>query len=155
MTTEEVKSKAGQAHIYGTPVVAVILAILGYLGNRDANQDAQSKANSAGRQAEVAEVESKEFSETRLKTAYAKLQEGVNKALIAQDQRINDLEGWVVELEEFIEDQTEEDSPNTKRAREARDMRLAEIRAAKRVRERQPDPPAAMMVMDYDSMGLE
>ena len=145
--TDATKSKAGQAHVYGTPLIAVVLAVLGYLGNRDDNQATKAKATSVGRQAQVAQVEARAFSEERLRNAYISMQDAIK----AQDRRIGDLESWVIELEEFVEDQTEADSPRNQREKEARDQRLVEIRAAKNSRARKSDEPAQAM-LDYEDL---
>ena len=145
--TNEAKSKAGKAHVYGTPLIALVLAVLGYLDNRDSTKDAHSKAKAADKQAEVSQANAQVFSEERLRKAYIAMQDAIK----VQSQRIDDLESWVVELEEFVEDQTEEDSPRNQREREARDARLAEIRASKRARERR-SRPSAEAVPDYEDV---
>jgi predicted RNase H-like nuclease (RuvC/YqgF family) len=137
--------KAAKAHVYGTPLVALIMAIAGYLSNKSEAGDAASKAD---READEARIEAKRFADYRLRTAYDAMQE----ALESQAQRIEDLESWIVELEGFVEEHVEEDSPRTSREREARDRRLAEIRASKARRERTRffKPAAAGAMPDYD-----
>lgn len=149
--TDEAKSKAGKAHVYGTPLVAVVLAVLGWLDARDTGKDAAKQAKQADVQAEVSGAHAKQFSEARLRTAYEEIQD----ALENQSMRINDLEGWVVELEEFIEDELEAETPRTRREKDARDARLAEIRAAKRAREVKARPAPAMALPDYKDVGQE
>jgi Fe-S-cluster formation regulator IscX/YfhJ len=142
------QSKAGKAHVYGTPLVALIVAITGYLSNKSESDAASRKATQADVQAEVSEAQAKRFSETRLRTAYEEIQD----AIAAQSVRINDLESWVVELEEFIEEELEEETPRTRREKEARDARLAEIRAAKRARELKSYPRPAAILPDYEDV---
>jgi Fe-S-cluster formation regulator IscX/YfhJ len=145
------QSKAGKAHVYGTPLIALIVAITGYLSNKSESDAASKKAKQADEQAEVSEAHAKRFSEQRLRTAYEEIQD----ALENQAMRINDLEGWVVELEEFIEDELEAETPRTRREKDARDARLAEIRAAKRAREVKARPAPAMALPDYEDVGQE
>jgi len=141
------QSKAGKAHVYGTPLLAVVLAVLGWLDSRESSQSAAHKAEEADKQAEVSQVEAQAFSETRLKRAYLVMQEAIE----IQGMRIDDLEGWVVELEEFVEDQVEEDSPRNQRERLARAARLEEIREKKRERARKSKPSASKMP-DYEAV---
>ena len=54
--------------------------------------------------------------------------------MVAHAQRLEDLENWVVELEEWVEDEIEQDSPRTRADREAREERLTAIRDRKRKR---------------------
>jgi hypothetical protein len=154
----ETKSKAAKAAKDSIPWAAVVVAILGWYDARETGQDASSKAVAV---AEVAKVESSAISETRLKNAYSEIQSAFAAHEIEMSrhlQRIDDLEGWVVELEEWVEDEIESDSPRTRADREDREERLTAIRdnKTKRRRERASKafhkklPPA--MMQDYDQV---
>jgi TolA-binding protein len=132
----EQPGKAAKAHVYGTPLIALIMAVAGYLSNKSDSQDAKRKAD---READEAVV----TADMRLRRAYDELAEYVEAENHSHAQRLDDLESWVVELEEFIEDHVEEDSPRTAREREAREARLAEIREKKARRQRKAEFKAA------------
>lgn len=118
------EGKAAKAHVYGTPLIALMVAITGYLSNRSDSESAKRKADQEASAAVIT-------SDLRLRRAYDELAEYVEAENAMHAQRLDDLEGWVVELEEFIENHVEEDSPRTRREREAREARLAEIRERK------------------------
>lgn len=142
----EQPGKAAKAHVYGTPLIALIMAVAGYLSNRT---DSEAASRKADREADQAV----ELADQRLRNAYDELAEYVEAENNSHAQRLDDLEGWVVELEQFIEDHVEEDSPRTARERQARDERLAEIRekkARRRVEAELKAKPAAASLPAYD-----
>ncbi len=155
--TKSQSSKLAKANQHGTPWAAIIIAALGAWQA----QAATSKSDDAVKAAKVSKVESAQISETRLKNAYSNIQDTLNKHhdfVDAHESRITDLEEWVVELEGWVEDMVDEDSPNTRREREAREERLAEIRKkkAKRTRDKASfhgrPPPNAAALPDYDAV---
>ena len=154
----ETKRKAAKAAKDSIPWAAVVVAILGWYDARETGQDASAKATQV---AEVAKIESTELSESRLRNAYKEIQDAFASHEAEMDehlQRLDDLEGWIVELEEWVEDEVEQDSPRNRAEREAREERLAAIRRNKTERRREkaatsrrPDPPAAKL-QDYDQV---
>lgn len=137
--SNEHQSKASKLNQHGIPWAAVVVAALGWY---DARSTADDAVDDAGTKAKQAQVSAAEYSEVRARNAW----EVVQGQFDAQQDRLGDLEGWIVQLEEFIEDHVEEDSPRTAREREGREARLAEIRIKKarrsRARSREPEPEA-------------
>lgn len=151
-------SKLAKANQHGIPWAAVLVAALGMWEARQA----ANKSADAVEQAEVSKKDSAQSSEVRLRHAY----EGIQKTMDAHtasialyEQRTSDLETWVVELEGWVEEMVDEDSPRNYREREAREERLAEIRTKKAKRERAKasfhsakPPSAAGKLPDYDAV---
>ena len=80
--------------------------------------------------------------------------EDIDRELKHDAQRLADLEGWVAELEQFIEEELKTHTPRTRRERKAREERLSRIREARRKR---PKPkaatkPTADLPPDYDAV---
>lgn len=131
----------------------MIVAVLGWYDARGTGKDAAKDAATANTQAQVAQVasvNSTEIGEARLRTAYDAMQDVVaNNA-----DRIDDLEGWVVELEEWVEDALEDDSPRTRAEREEHEERLAAIRQNKKKRkqEKRESPVAASKLPDFEKV---
>lgn len=150
---DEPKSKAAKAAKDSIPWAAVIVAVLGWYDARGTGKDAAKDAAAANSKAavvQVASAQSDQNAEERLRAAYHAMQDVVaNNA-----ERIDDLEGWVVELEEWVEDAVEDDSPRTRAERAEREERLAEIRRNKTQRraEKLNAPPAASKLPDFDAL---
>ena len=157
------QSKASKLNQHGIPWAAVVVAALGWYDARSTAVDAEGTASTKAKQAQVSAAQ---YSESRARNAW----EAVQDQFDAERVRVDDLEGWVVELEEFIEDHIEEDSPRNSREREGREERLAEIRTKKarrsRAKARAPQPAklqdyattqeeASPSMPDFDEIPLE
>lgn len=133
-------SKAAKFNQQGTPLIAVVLAVIGWYEARDTGEDAAARAS---RKAESAEVEAREFSEVRLRRAWRAMEQTVE----AQDDRIRELEIWIIELEGFVEEHIEEDTP--------RAPTLTEIRAHKSARANRSHAAPRAALPSYDAVQEE
>ena len=146
------QSKASKLNQHGIPWAAVVVAALGWYDGRNTADDAHDHA---GIEAQAARVSAKKWSETRARNGW----EAVQKQFAEQNKKIAMLEGWVVELEVFIEaDESAEDyAPRNARERaeaeEDAERRLTRLRVKKAKRERSRwNEPAPMALPDYGAV---
>ena len=124
---EETKQRAKDT----IPWAAIVVAVLGWYDAREEGKAAQDKARTAKQEVTVAAEEAKQFADNRTERSW----EWVQAEFAKERQRIDDLEGWVFELEGFVEEHVEGDSPRTRREKEARQKRLEAIRKKRRERQ--------------------